>query len=47
MNAAVFHQLRELPRQEEFFDPVPQDGQLLLRVKAAAVKKTRQGPGQW
>ncbi|QKZ13852.1 zinc-binding alcohol dehydrogenase family protein [Spirosoma sp. KUDC1026] len=38
MKAAVLHQLGEEPRYEDFPDPVPQEGQLLLRVKAAAVK---------
>lgn len=38
MKAAVLHKLGEVPRYEEFPDPIPQEGQLLLHVKAAAVK---------
>lgn len=38
MKAAVLHQLGEVPRFEEFPDPVPQEGQLLIHVKAAAIK---------
>lgn len=38
MKAAVLHQLGDVPRYEEFPDPIPQDGQRMLHMKAAAIK---------
>lgn len=38
MKAAIIHTLGETPRYSDFPDPVPQDGQLLVRMEAASVK---------
>jgi NADPH:quinone reductase-like Zn-dependent oxidoreductase len=38
MKAAVLHQLGEVPRYEDFPDPVPEKGQLLIHMKASAIK---------
>ncbi len=38
MKAAVLHQLGSAPKYEDFPDPVPAEGQLLMNVKAASVK---------
>jgi NADPH:quinone reductase-like Zn-dependent oxidoreductase len=38
MKAAVLHQLGGAPKYEDFPDPVPGEDQLLMHVKAAAVK---------
>jgi NADPH:quinone reductase-like Zn-dependent oxidoreductase len=38
MKAAVLHQLGSAPKYEDFPDPVPGEGQLLMNVKAASVK---------
>ena len=38
MNAAVLYALGETPRAAQFPDPVPADGELLIQVKAAALK---------
>ena len=38
MNAAVLHTLGQPPRCEQFPDPVPGDGEVLIEVRAAALK---------
>jgi NADPH:quinone reductase-like Zn-dependent oxidoreductase len=38
MNAAVLHSLDKPPRYEEFADPVPGDGEVLVQVRAASLK---------
>jgi NADPH:quinone reductase-like Zn-dependent oxidoreductase len=38
MNAAVLHALGKLPRFEEFPDPTPGEGEVLINVSAAALK---------
>lgn len=38
MKAAVLHQLGTEPRYEEFAEPIAQDGEVLLRVRAASLK---------
>lgn len=38
MKAAVVHEVGGVPRYEDFPDPVPQDGEVLLRVRAVAVE---------
>ncbi len=38
MKAAVLYQLGSAPKYEDFPDPVPEEGQLLMNVKAASVK---------
>jgi NADPH:quinone reductase-like Zn-dependent oxidoreductase len=38
MNAAVLHALGESPRFEDFADPVPTEGEVLVRIKAASLK---------
>jgi len=38
MNAAVLYALGETPRAAQFPEPVPADGELLIQVKAAALK---------
>ena len=38
VKAAVLHQLGSVPKYEDFPDPVPGEGQLLMNVKAASVK---------
>ncbi|MEY1661604.1 quinone oxidoreductase family protein [Isoalcanivorax beigongshangi] len=39
MKAAILHQLGELPRYQDWADPVPTAGQQLLRVHAASIKQ--------
>lgn len=38
MKAAVLHELGKLPRYEDFAEPVAQDGEALVRVRAASLK---------
>lgn len=38
MKAAVLHQLGQAPRYEDFADPIPNDDQILITIKAASVK---------
>ena len=38
MKAAVLHELGQPPRYEEFPDPVPASGEVIVRVKAASIK---------
>jgi NADPH:quinone reductase-like Zn-dependent oxidoreductase len=38
MKAAVLHKLGEIPRFEDFPDPTPSEGQLLVHVKAVALE---------
>ena len=38
MKAAVLHALGQPPRFEEFPDPVPASGQVIVRVKAASIR---------
>lgn len=38
MKAAVLHKLGEIPRLEDFPDPTPADGQLVVHVKAVALE---------
>lgn len=38
MKAAVVHEVGDLPRYEEFPDPIPGDGEVLIDVKAVAVE---------
>src|SRR5437879_8478101 len=38
MHAAVLHALGKLPRFEEFPDPTPREGEVLINVSAAALK---------
>jgi NADPH2:quinone reductase len=38
MKAAVLHELGKLPRYEDFAEPLPQDGEVLVRVRAASLK---------
>ncbi len=38
MKAAVLHQFGQAPRYEDFPDPVPGEGELLIQVKAVAVE---------
>lgn len=38
MHAAVLHTLGDAPRYEEFPDPVPRDGEALVKVRAASLK---------
>lgn len=37
MKAAVLHTLGSVPRYEDFADPVPQPGQVVLAVQAASL----------
>lgn len=43
MKAAVLHQAGEIPRYEDFAEPIPQAGTELIRVKAAALKNIDKG----
>ena len=38
MKAAVLHQFGEAPRYEDFPDPTPGEGQILVQVKAVALE---------
>ena len=38
MKAAVLHEVGGVPRYEDFPDPVPQDGEVLIEVRAVAVE---------
>ncbi|GAB3430602.1 quinone oxidoreductase family protein [Flindersiella endophytica] len=38
MKAAVVHEVGDVPRYEDFPDPVPQEGEVLIRVRAVAVE---------
>jgi NADPH:quinone reductase-like Zn-dependent oxidoreductase len=38
MHAAVLHALGKPPRFEEFPDPTPREGEVLINVSAAALK---------
>lgn len=43
MKAAVLHQLGSVPEYEDFPDPVPNEEQLLITVKAASIKNLDKG----
>src|SRR5882724_812338 len=38
MKAAVLHKAGEIPRYEDFPDPMPQQGEQIVRMKAASIK---------
>jgi NADPH2:quinone reductase len=38
MKAAVVHELGAVPRYEDFPDPVPREGEVLVEVRAVAVE---------
>ena len=38
MKAAVVHELGGVPRYEDFADPVPREGEVLIRIRAVAVE---------
>ena len=46
MKAAVFGSLGKPPRFEEFPDPKPSQGEVIVHVKAAVAEKHRQDDGQ-
>jgi len=40
MKAAVVHEIGGVPRYEDYADPVPGDGEVLVEVKAVPVEKS-------